>query len=193
MKRLAILLMCCLLPTLSLADPIRKEILFKLILDQNILTRDSGAPPTLRFIEDCLRRDGITYFVFECEDVVFSHYVSVYEGQDGSPVVLISRDGASVENRWVFSMREGGFTDVKTELWPDITNSMVSESLIKATGNPECTEEYVLRSAHSSYRIRHPEPNQSHIDVLSGIPDSSFKTKIGEIHWREGRFSFQGM
>jgi len=193
MKRLILLLVCCLLPVFAFAQLVTKEVLFKLILDQGVLRRDSGRPMTLDFIESCLGRDGVSYLVFECEDVNFSHYVSIYGGMDGSPVVLITRDGASVENRWVFSIRGGEFIDVKSELWPVITYSTVSRALIKATGDRKYTEEYISRSAHSSYRIEHPESDKGHIEVLSGIPDSTFRTRIGEIRWREGRFHFHGM
>lgn len=190
MKRLILLLVCCLLPAFAFAQLVTKEALFKLILDQGILRRDSGRPMTLDFIESCLRRDGISYLVFECEDVLFSHHVSIYESPDGSPVVLITRDGASVENRWIFSMKGDTFTDVSSELWPEITNSTISRALIKATGNSKYTAESIHRSAHSSYRLKHPESSEGYIDVLSGIPGATFKKKIGEIRWSEGSFHF---
>jgi len=193
MKRLILLLVCCLLPTVAFAEPLTKEALFKLILDQEILRRDSGRPMTLEFMESCLRRDGVSYLVFECEDVNFSHYVSIYGSPDESPVVLITRDGASVENRWAFLMKGDVFMDAKSELWPIITYRTISEALIKATGNSKYTAEYIRRSAHSSYRVKHPESNGGIIEVLSGIPDTTFKTRIGEIRWSEGRFHFHEM
>ena len=193
MKSLALLLTCCLLPVYAFAEPIKKETLFKLILDQSILRRDSGRPVTVEFIESCLMRDGVSYLVFECEDVLFSHYVSIYKDLDESAVVLITRDGASVENRWVFSVKGGEFIDVKSEFWPEITNETISRALIKATGNSKYTGEYISKSAHSSYRLKHPQSSGGHIEVLSGIPDTTFKTRIGEIRWSEGRFHFHEM
>ncbi len=119
--------------------------------------------------------------------------VSIYEDLDESPVVLITRDGASVESRWVFSVKGGAFIDAKSELWPELTNSTISNALIRTTGSRKYSEEYVHGSAYSSYRIKHPESVEGHIQVLSGIPDSTFMTTIGEIRWSEGRFHFNEM
>ncbi len=161
----------------------------EILLSQDIIHRDSGLEVTSQFLSDCLKSTSRSRYQLDCEDVLFIHYISFFESEsDSPPIVLITQDGFSVENRWVFEIRENEYINVKDKIWPNITHKMVGDLLIQVTGESKYTEEFVLAVAHSHYRVTHT-PNDVLI-VSSGIPDENQMTKVGEIKWTGRDFMF---
>jgi hypothetical protein len=191
MKRLLLLIFGIFVATNSFAQSSNQEIIIKLILDNNILVRDSGAPLSRDFMIQCMHAKGDQQFEIECDDILFKHYITFFKDSKNRKVILITEDGASVENRWVYVMVKNTLADRTTMLWPAINLQTLSNLLIKKTGDKKYTEEFIDRVAHSSYRIKHPTKQNPNIEVFSGIPDSSWGLKLGEIHWDGNKFQFQ--
>ena len=159
------------------------------LLKNNIISRDSGKKVTKEFLSSCLRSQSKFLYTIACDDVLFKHHISFYtRNQDGLPVTLIIEDGASVENRWVFMLQAGEYKDIEHNTWPNISEKTIAELLVEKTGNAKYTEEYVSSVAHSSYRVTHAATEV--LDVYSGIPDDSWKTKLGQILWNGKEFEF---
>lgn len=156
-----------------------------------MLVRDSGAPLSRDFLIKCIHAKGDHQFEIECDDILFKHYITFFKDSQNRNVILITEDGASVENRWVFVVGKNSFTDFTNKLWPEINLQTLSTILIKKTGDKKYTEEFIDSVAHSSYRIKHPTKQNPNIEVSSGIPDSSWGLKLGEIHWNGNKFKFK--
>lgn len=191
MKRLLFLIFSIFFATNSFAQSSNQEIIIKLILDNNFLFRDSGAPLSKDFLIKCMHPNGAQQFVIECDDILFKHYITFFKDSKNRKVILITEDGASVENRWVYVVLRNTLTDLTKALWPEIKLQTLSKVLIQKTGDKKYTEEFINSVAHSSYRIKHPNRQNSNIEVYSGIPDSSWGLKLGEIHWNGKEFLFQ--
>lgn len=191
MKHLLFLIFCFFFTANSFAQSSNQEIIINFILDSNFLSRDSGAPLSREFVTGCMNEKSDQQFVIECDDIIFKHYISFFKDIKNRKVILITRDGASVENRWVYLVDNNTLTDVTKKLWPEIKPQTISALLIKKTGDQKYTEDYINSVAHSSYRIKHPNNQDSNIEVFSGIPDSSSGLKLGEIHWDGNKFIFQ--
>lgn len=191
MKHLLSLIFCLFFSAASFAQSSDQEIIINFILDNNFLFRDSGAPLSRKFVTECLRKKSDQQFVIECDDIVFKHYITFFRDIKNRKVILITEDGASVENRWVYLADDDTLTDITKKLWPEIKSKTISAALIKKTGDHKYTEDYINSVAHSSYRIKHPDSRDANIEVFSGIPDSSWGLKLGEIHWDGNRFIFQ--
>jgi hypothetical protein len=190
MKRLIFLIFFFFFPTTLFAQPSNQELIIKFILDNNFLFRDSGTPLSRDFVVNCINKIDDLHFEIECEDILFTHYITFFKDIKNRKVILITEDGASVENRWVYQVDNNSLNDITTKLWPEIKSQTLSAVLIKKTGDQKYTEEYINSVAHSSYRIKHPNNRNSNIEVLSGIPDSSWGLKLGEIHWDGNKFFF---
>ena len=175
----------------SFAQSSNQEIIIKFILDSNFLFRDSGAPLSREFVTDCMNEKSDQQFVIACDDIVFKHYITFFKDKKNRKVILITEDGASVENRWVYLVDNNTLTDITKKLWPEINSQTISALLTKKTGDQKYTEDYINSVVHSSYRIKHPNNQNSNIEVISGIPDSSRGLKLGEIHWDGNKFLFQ--
>lgn len=191
MKRTLILLFSVFLVSSSFAQSPNQEVILRFILDNDFITRDSGAPLSRDFLVDRLHANGDRHFVIEGDDILFAHYITFFKDSDDRKVILISEDGASVENRWVFIIANGFFIDSTAGLWPEINSKTISDILIRLTGDKKYTEEFIDRIAHSSYRIKHPNEENPYIEVLSGLPDSSLDLKLGEIFWNGNSFQFR--
>ncbi len=161
-----------------------------LIVHKEIIARDSGQQVSRGFLQSCIKQVDIARYIIECDDVLFVHHISLFERSDiKSTIVLITEDGASVENRWIFENKKGKYVDVKEDLWPEITDQMVSDQLVRVTGDKRYTAEYVNRVAHSPYRTQHSSANT--LIIRSGIPDKSNGVKLGEVEWTGTRFIFK--
>jgi hypothetical protein len=191
MKHLLFLIFCFFFTANSFAQSSNQEIIIKFILDNNFLFRDSGAPLSRDFVINCIDTIDDRQFIIECDDILFKHYITFFKDNKNRQVILITEDGASVENRWVYVAEEKTLTDTTKELWPVIKPQTLSAILIKKTGDQKYTEEHINSVAHSSNRIKHPNNQNSNIEVVSGIPDSSWGLKLGEIHWDGNKFLFQ--
>jgi len=181
-----ILLISLLFPLLALAEDSQPEHLASLIHKNNIIGRDSGEAVTKRFLLTCLKPQSKRLIKIECSDVLFTHNISTFTGNDNSQIVLITEDGASVENRYVLSEQGENIT---ANVWPIIPLSELSKLLIKHTGQNKYTAKYIRQVAHSSYRIIHLGAGK--LNLVSGIPDNWFGTKIGEIKWNGNKFIFK--
>jgi hypothetical protein len=190
MKRLTIFILSMLFTANSFAESINKEIIIKIILNNKIITRDSGAPLSREFLIQCIHAKGNSQFVIDCDDIVFEHYITFFKDYKNRKVILITEDGASVENRWVFVEDKNNHFHITETLWPEISLITLSKLLINKTGDKKYTEEYINRFCHSPYRIKHPSKRNPNVDVLSGIPDSSEGLKLGEINWNGKIFNF---
>jgi hypothetical protein len=191
MKRLLFLIFCFFFTANSFAQSTNQEIIIKFILDSNFLFRDSGAPLSKEFVTDCMNDKSDQQFVIECDDIVFKHYITFFKDIKNKKVILITEDGASVENRWVYIVENNTLTDITKNIWPEIKSQTISALLLKKTGDQKYTADYINSVVHSSYRIKHPNTQDSNIEVFSGIPDSSWGLKLGEIHWDGNNFLFQ--
>ena len=191
MKRLLFLIFGIFFTANSFAQSSNQEIIIKFILDNNFLFRDSGAPLSRDFLIKCMDAKGDQQFVIECDDILFKHYITFFKDSKNRKVILITKDGASVENRWVYVVEKNTLTDLTKKLWPEIKFQTLSTILIQKTGEKKYTEDFINSVAHSSYRIKHPNSQNSNIEVFSGIPDSSWGLKLGEIHWNGNKFLFQ--
>ena len=159
------------------------------IIKKNIIGGDSGPEFTKGFLAGCIKKQSPTRYKLECDAVLFTHYISYFEHvDDKSTIILITEDGASVENRWVFQFQGGEYIDIKNKVWPNITLKMISNLLVQQTGDKKYTESYVLSVAHSSYRVSHTATDA--LIVNSGIPDKSWGTRLGEIKWNGHKFKF---
>ena len=170
----------------------RDEVLTLLATSESIgIVRDSGQPVTQKFLEDCSTATGPTHLKLDCPDLT-----SVFEvtqlGSEGHPTaLLVTQDGASVENRWLFVRQSNGFVDVTATAWPQIPVEIISERMIATTRDPIYTVKYLRQSAHSLYRVRHPPRSTDPFAVVSGVPDASYGTKIGELYWDGSVLRFQ--
>lgn len=191
MKRLLFPFFGILLASNLFAQSSNQEMIINFILDNNFLVRDSGAPLSRDFLIKCMHAKGDQHFVIECDDILFKHYITFFRNSRNRKVILITEDGDSVENRWVYVVENNILTDHTSTLWPEINLQTLSTILMKITGDNKYTEEYIYGVAHSSYRIKHPNKQNPNIEVLSGIPDSSWGLKLGEIYWNGNRFQFQ--
>ncbi|MDH5612122.1 MAG: hypothetical protein OEY66_06660 [Gammaproteobacteria bacterium] len=161
----------------------------EVLIKNNIIFRDSGENATKEFLSSCIQSQSPTRHILECDDVLFAHYISYFEYvDDKSTIILITEDGASVENRWVFQVRGGKYIDIKDKVWPNITGTVIGQLLIQETGNAKYTSSYVSSVAHSSYRVLHTMSNI--LKVQSGIPDESFGIELGVIEWDGNKFNF---
>jgi len=187
--RLSLLTLILLIPILSHATGKQANDPIDVLLENNIIRRDSGQEITREYLAGCLKTSSQSRYIIECDDVNFKYYISCFiRSENNLPIVLITEDGASVENRWVYEVRGNEYIDIKNKIWPNITGKMVSDLLIQQTGDDEYTERYVLSVAHSSYRVSHSSTDV--LIVYSGIPDKSWKTKLGELKWDGHEFKF---
>ena len=166
------------------------EDVLKLLIESRIFGRDSGQEVTKEFLNSCLEPKDSSHYLVQCDDILFTHHVSFFESKENKErVVLVIADGDSVENRWVYERREGKYALVTADLWPIITDKMVSDLLILHTGEKKYTERYVASVAHSSYRTIQVATNR--FDVGSGIPDNNYKLELGTIEWNGAAFLFR--
>ena len=175
-------------PNLGYAAESRSEIAIDLLYSTKIIGRDSGEEVTRDFISSCIKTASSSHLILQCDDVLFTHYISFFERNDISEIVLITQDGASVENRWVFAEHDGKYKDITGYAWPEISRATVADLLRKVTGSEKYSAEYVVSVAHSSYRVQYAPAGL--IKVTSGIPDKSWGVKIGEIRWTGEKFQF---
>ena len=190
MIRFAIFVLSILFSVNSFSESIHKEIIINIILNNNIIVRDSGEQLSREFLIQCVHAKGNNQFVIDCNDIVFKHYITFFKDYKNRKVILITEDGASVENRWVFVEDNNKLFHISETLWPEINLTTLSKLLINKTGDKKYTEEYISRFCQSPYRIKHPSKRKPNVDVLSGIPDSSEGLKLGEIHWNGKTFNF---
>jgi len=163
--------------------------ILKLLLEKQIIYRDSGQVVTREFLMSCLEAKSHIQYRLKCEDVLFTHHISYFTPTtNNSKIVLITQDGASVENRWVFEVKGNEYTDIKKHVWPVITSKTIGELLMAKTNNQKYTDHYIRRVAHSSYRVVHTM--SSHLVVKSGIPDKSEGMELGIIEWNGREFKF---
>jgi hypothetical protein len=171
-----------------LAGEHKSEDVIGLLLKENIIVRDSGDEVTKEFLLSCLSSKNPSQFEIKCDDVLFTHHVSYFENRKGSNIALITEDGASVENRWVFEVQGDNYVDIKDKVWPNITDKIISNLLMTQTGDKKYTAEYVTSVAHSNYRLSYTKSNS--LVVHSGIPDNSFGIELGTIEWNGNQFEF---
>ena len=175
---------------LARAENAIPDTILDILIKENIIGRDSGNIVTKEFLSGCTKSQNVTRYKIECNDVLFTHYISIFgQNNNKSTVVLITEDGASVENRWVFQIQGNEYTDIKYNVWPVISKITISKLLIQKTGNTKYTPKYVRSVAHSSYRVQHASNNILHL--LSGIPDDTYGTKLGVIEWDGRKFNFK--
>lgn len=171
------------------ADNADLENVLDIIIKENIIGTDSGREVTEEFLTRCTEPENPSHFIIKCDDVLFNHYISLYAHRDKkSKVVLISEDGASVENRYIFQFEGKKYSDIKRNVWPVISDKEIGQLLAQDTDDRKYTEKYVRSVAHSSYRLKYTSSNK--IEVLSGIPDKTYGTKLGEIKWDGKKFDF---
>ena len=187
MKTITLTILLLTLSAIANASSLDNNAIIKLLQEQKIIHRDSGKVITKQFLENCLKNKTKFHYKIDCSDVLFKHYISIFESNDKSQIILITQDGASVENRWLFLYKKDKYKDVKNKLWPNITSQKISNLLIQTTGNAKYTKKYINSVAHSMYRTSYL--NQTSISILSGIPDDSFGKKIGSIIWNGKSFS----
>ncbi|MCE8023288.1 hypothetical protein [Billgrantia aerodenitrificans] len=174
---------------LSHAATVQSADALDLLLKSNIVNRDSGEEVTRRFLSECLSKEGPARYRLECDDVLFVYHISYFDNISGqSEVALITEDGVSVENRWVFEVGDGVYVDVTEKIWPTITENMIGKLLVQETGDSSYTAEYIRGVAHSSYRISYGADTA--IMVGSGIPDVSYGVELGRIVWDGREFVF---
>ena len=161
----------------------------EVLFEKNIIGRDSGKEVTKEFLSSCIKSQNTNRYKIECDDVLFVHFISFFETNDKTKIILITEDGASVENRWVFRIQENKYIDIKNKTWPNITDAELSKLLIQQTGNKKYTPAFVSSVAHSSYRVLHTERNI--LKVHSGIPDDTYGTELGVIKWDGNQFIFK--
>jgi len=186
--RLIITLILILFPCVAYSKSDFFNIVSNMLLENNIVYRDSGKAVTKDFLSDCIKQQSLKRFKLECEDVIFSHYISVFEMDEGSKIVLVTKEGASVENRWLMLVQSKGYVDVINKMWPIISDKEVSRLLTQQTGMTKYSPTFVKSVAHSSYRVQHTAEDT--LIVLSGIPDETYKTKLGVIKWKGVKFEF---
>ena len=187
--RLILLALILSIPYLSHAASKEASVAIDVLLANNIIGRDSGNEVTREYLSSCLKNPSQSRYIIECDDVLFKHNISFFMLADNDlPVIVITEDGASVENRWVYEVRDNEYIDIKSKVWPNITNKMISELLMQQTGDKKYTESYVLSVAHSSYRVSHTSVDA--LIVNSGIPDKSWGIKLGKIKWNGHDFKF---
>lgn len=172
------------------AENTMPDMILEILLKENLVGRDSGNLVTKEFLLECSKSQNTSRYKLECADLLFTHSISIFKQNDNkSSVVLIIEDGISVENRWVFQVQGSKYTDVKNSVWPVITDQVISKLLLQQTGNTKYTANYVTGVAHSSYRVQHSSTND--LQLLSGIPDESYGTKLGIIEWDGDKFNFK--
>ena len=186
--RLTLLVLFLVIPNMGYSTDSRHEIAIDLLYSAKIIGRDSGEEVSRDFIGGCIKAVSSSHLILQCDDVLFTHYISFYERSGKSEIVLVTEDGASVENRWVFAGHSGEFKDITSYAWPKISKTTIGKLLREKTGDEKYSEEYVASVAHSSYRVQY-SPTGS-IDVASGMPDKSWGVKIGEIQWNGEVFQF---
>ncbi len=159
------------------------------IFESNVVDRDSGEDVTRAFLSTCLSKERPTRYRLECDDVLFVYHISYFKrNSDQSIFVLITEDGASVENRWVFEIQKDKYVDVTEDIWPEMTADQMSQLLIQETGNKTYTAGYIRSVAHSSYRVSYGSDET--MSVISGIPDASYGVQLGRISWNGHEFVF---
>jgi hypothetical protein len=174
---------------LSQAESTQASDVSNVLLKQNIVFRDSGKGVTEIFLKGCLARESQKYYVLSCDDILFKYHISFFErNSDKSVLILITEDGASVENRWVFQVKDGEYVDIKSKVWPNISKETISQLLVQQTGNIKYTTTYVSSVAHSSYRVSYTSTKS--LIVGSGIPDQSYGVELGGIEWDGNKFNF---
>ncbi len=186
MKRIITLILIFLSVPSIASEDLSLKIIY-LFQNEVIRGRDSGEPVTKEFVSNCLKQKRNNHYIIECNDLLFTHYLSIFTNSENHKVLLITQDGASVENRWVFLLKENDFIDIKRSSFPDISNSTISRLLINKTKNDKYTKLFIDSVAHSSYRLIH---NPSNIAIVSGVPDDSFGTKLGTLDWVGNKFVF---
>ena len=187
MKIITLAILLLLLSFIGNASSLNKSAIIKIVQEQNIIYRDSGKPVTKQFLENCLKNKTQFHFQIDCTDILFKHDISIFKRNDESQIILITENGASVENRWLFLLEKDKYKNIKNELWPNITSEIISKLLIQTTGDTKYTKQYINGVAHSMYRTSYL--NQTSISILSGIPNDSFGKKIGSIIWTGKSFN----
>ena len=150
MKHLLFLIFCLFFTANLFAQSSNQEIIIKFILNNNFLFRDSGEPLSRDFVINCIDAKDDQQFVIECDDILFKHYITFFKDTKNRKVILITEDGASVENRWVYIVEKSTPIDVTKKLWPEIKSQTLSDILINKTMDQKYTEEYINSVAHSS-------------------------------------------
>ncbi len=186
--RFSFALLLILFSGVTLAQSLEPKDVVEVLFEKNIIGRDSGKEVTKEFLSSCIKSQNLNRYKLECDDVLFVHFISFFETDDKIRIILITEDGASVENRWVFRVQGNKYVDVKITTWPEITDSEISKLLIQQTNNKKYSPSFVSSVAHSSYRVQHAVSNL--LKVLSGIPDETYGTELGVIKWNGNKFIF---
>lgn len=161
----------------------------EVLFTNRIIHRDSGTATTKEYLSHCLENTSASRFVLDCDDVLYTHYISFFYGDQN--VIVITVAGSSVESRYVFEARNTEYTDVTKSSWPKISANVISRLLAQNTGDDKYTENYVLAAAHSNYRVLHRSTDT--LIVVSGIPDQSFGMKLGVFRWNGHAFIFEAI
>jgi len=99
-------------------------------------------------------------------------------------VIYLIEDGASVENRILFSLENGNITKIDDPLPKMLTHSKVSKLLNKKYPGSNYTGEKLKKIAHSHYRTKLPRYGQENIVILSGELGNIHGYKpIAEVKW----------
>jgi hypothetical protein len=164
--------------------------LYKILSEQVIKTRDSGAPITADFLNACVPASTPTYILIDCNDLTFPHLASAFPGKNGETFLLITEDGASVENRWVFKVQGEKYVDVTQTAWPELSYKQLAELYAKAGfKNPNYTEAGLKALAHSSYRITHPQNGETTVELMEAYPEQGDAKSFGKLHWNGQSFT----
>jgi hypothetical protein len=165
--------------------------LFRILSEKVIQTRDSGEPVTPEYLKTCVTASTPTYVMLECHDLSFPHFASAFAGKKGEIFLLITEDGASVENRWVFKVVGDQYEDVTKAAWPVLDNKKLATLYTKAGfKNPNYTAEGLHALAHSSYRILHPKNGENEVQMMEAYPEGPEEAKpVAKFIWNGETFS----
>ncbi len=153
--------------------------------------RDSGQPVTLEFLESCRKNIAPHYTQLKCDDLVPTWHISRVANTKDRDVFAITAEGASSEGRWVLEYENNSFREITRNAWPEISRDWISIRMISATGDYKYSADYLLRVAHSSYRVQHPSESDGPITVHTGVPDETYGTWIGELRWEDGELRLE--
>lgn len=162
----------------------------KIVSEVIIKTLDSGLNATSEVLKTCVADSTPTYLFLDCD--TFPHIVSSYKDNTGNTYLLITEDGASVENRWVFKIVGEQIENVTTKVWP-LFDHKVLANLYKNAGftNPHYTEDGLRALAHSSYRLLHPRNGESEIQMMEAYPEVDEAKAFAKIRWNGERFELK--
>ncbi len=126
-------------------------------------TSDSGGSLNKDFIERCVMEKTETYYRIGCDGLTFDYFAAII-----GEILYIIQDGASVENRIVFQIKNETIERITDPLPNIFTIKKMAELINIKFGISEYTEETIKAIAHSHYRTILPKNSEEKMIITSG-------------------------